>query len=154
MKNKHCLLCSKETLYDDTNAPDCTNLKCECHSSVTTEWETELKMLQVPTSLMPSIKSFIRKIYQRGYEKCWNGFKDMDAYQLGYQRGREERYEKGLQDGKRVYVQEFISLAVQEIEKGKYQTPLLGTPLETEKIMVTFNQGLDKAIEIISGLKK
>jgi len=30
--NTCCPFCSKETLYDDTNAPACTNTKCPCHS--------------------------------------------------------------------------------------------------------------------------
>lgn len=28
---------------------------------------------------------------EEGYSKCWEQFKDMDAYQLGLQKGREER---------------------------------------------------------------
>lgn len=79
------------------------------------------------------------------------------ALAKSYQRGREEvynkRYEQGLIDGKRVYVQEFIALAVQEIGKEK-ETTIENLKAVEAEADPKYILGLDKAKEIISGLMK
>ena len=100
--------------------------------------------------LNPPEDGFIRTFSLKDYIQA----KEVSVESKAYQRGREEvyntRYEKGLQDGKRVYVQEFIAIAVQEIEKEKKELPDHKHPT----FEVGFNQGLDKAKSIISQLMK
>ncbi len=120
------------------------------------------------------IKSISSKAYQRGYEKCWNEFKDMDAYQLGYQRGREEGltktaektlteimmddkenefYVKAKEKYRKQVTDEVLSLAVQEIGKRKI-TPQEVEPMRYMNVEEGFEASKKIFESIISQLKQ
>jgi hypothetical protein len=41
-----------------------------------------------------TVKHILDQAYQDGYTKCWDGFKDMSPYEIGYKQGAKDKVEE------------------------------------------------------------
>jgi len=117
---------------------------------------------------MENIKAFIRKVYQRGREEGMssldNGDSDSKIKEILLRNFDNNKYlwsvaDKELKDLIKDTKERALSLAVQEIRKEKKEEPKKCicdryTHCAWHTLHGGINQGLDKAIEIISGLMK